>query len=201
MQRGVWPALNPLSIHVTFTTIVPGAYPGEAKKCKNVLKWRTFELTGWITGKQLKIDGYMLRCFWQALNPIFIHVKFTAIVSDARPKCALHSLTMPPPAKWVKATTYRRDSPEVAKLCLKAHSHYVRYRTAPYVVWRQMPYGTVRCRTVRNRTAPYGSVRHRASICYVNVCKWLHFNILMIKWRQLTWTAMIALWPLRVISI
>ena len=27
----VWPALNPLSIHVTFTSIVPGAYPGEAK--------------------------------------------------------------------------------------------------------------------------------------------------------------------------
>ena len=26
---------------------------------------------------------------------------------------------MPPPAKWVKATTYRRDYPEVAKLCLK----------------------------------------------------------------------------------
>ena len=29
----VWPALNPLSIHVTFTAIVPGTYPGEAKKC------------------------------------------------------------------------------------------------------------------------------------------------------------------------
>ena len=26
---------------------------------------------------------------------------------------------MPPPAKRVKATTYRRDSPEVAKLCLR----------------------------------------------------------------------------------
>ena len=29
---------------------------------QNVLKWRTFELTGWITGKRLKIDGYMLQC-------------------------------------------------------------------------------------------------------------------------------------------
>ena len=38
---------------------VPGAYPGEAKMCKNVLKWRTFELTGWITGKWLNIDGYI----------------------------------------------------------------------------------------------------------------------------------------------
>jgi len=26
--------LNPLSIHVTFTAIVPGAYPGKAKTCK-----------------------------------------------------------------------------------------------------------------------------------------------------------------------
>jgi len=78
----------------TFTAIVPGAYPGEAKMCKkwNVLKWRTFELTGWITWKRLKIDGYMLRCVWQALNSVFIHVTFTAIVPGAypgRPKCAL----------------------------------------------------------------------------------------------------------------
>jgi len=28
MLRGVWPALNSLSVHVTFTAIVPGAYPG-----------------------------------------------------------------------------------------------------------------------------------------------------------------------------
>ena len=47
MQRGILQALYPLSSRVTFTTIVPGAYPGEAKMCKkNVLKWRTFELTG-----------------------------------------------------------------------------------------------------------------------------------------------------------
>jgi len=46
MQRGVVQAFNPLSNRVTFIAIVPGAYPGEAKMCKNVLKWRTFELTG-----------------------------------------------------------------------------------------------------------------------------------------------------------
>ena len=46
MKRGVLQALNPLSNRVTFTAIVPGAYPGEAKMCKNVLKWRTFDLTG-----------------------------------------------------------------------------------------------------------------------------------------------------------
>jgi len=31
MQRGVLQALNPLSNCVTFTAIVPGAYPGESK--------------------------------------------------------------------------------------------------------------------------------------------------------------------------
>jgi len=29
--------LNPLSIHVTFTAIVPGAYPGEAKTCLGLI--------------------------------------------------------------------------------------------------------------------------------------------------------------------
>ena len=29
--------------------------------------------------KRLKIDRYMLRCIWRTLNPLFIHVTFTAI--------------------------------------------------------------------------------------------------------------------------
>ena len=130
----VWPALNPLSIHVTFTAIVPGAYPEEAKVCKNVLKWRTFELTGWINGKRLKIDGYMLRCVWPSLNPLSIRVTFTAIVAGAYPGEAKMCLRlswgsqMPPPAKRVQATTYRRDSPDVAKLCLKPRFHYPSWR-------------------------------------------------------------------------
>jgi len=60
----VWPALNPNSIHVTLPRMSQG-------RTKGRLKWRAFELTGWITGKRLKIDGYMLRCIWQALNPLF----------------------------------------------------------------------------------------------------------------------------------
>jgi len=70
----------------------PRGVPRRPKCAKNVLKWRTFELVGWITGKQLKIDGYMLRCVLQALHPLFIHVTFTAIVPGVypgRPKCAL----------------------------------------------------------------------------------------------------------------
>ena len=37
-QLGVLQALNPLSNSVTFTAIVPGAYPGRPKCAKNVLK-------------------------------------------------------------------------------------------------------------------------------------------------------------------
>ena len=58
-------SIESLSIHVTFTAIVLGAYPGRPKCAKSVLKWRTFGLSSWITGKRLKIDGYMLRCVWQ----------------------------------------------------------------------------------------------------------------------------------------
>jgi len=41
MWRSVLQALNHLSNRVTFTAIIPVAYPGEAK---NVLKWRTLNL-------------------------------------------------------------------------------------------------------------------------------------------------------------
>jgi len=40
MLRCVWQALNSLSIHVTFTAIVPEAFPGEAKMCLR-LSWRS----------------------------------------------------------------------------------------------------------------------------------------------------------------
>ena len=91
MLRCIWPPLNPLSIYVTLTAIVPELTQGRPKCAKNVLKWRTFELTGWITGKRLKIDGYMLWCVWQALNHLFIHVTFTAIVPGAYHSIRIYS--------------------------------------------------------------------------------------------------------------
>ena len=113
----------------------PRGVPRRPNCAKNVLKWRTFELTGWIIGKRLKIhvlgyfwlkiDRCMLRCVWQALNPLFIHVTFTAIVPGVYPGEAIMCLRlswcsqMPPPAKRVMTTTYQRDSPEVTKLCLR----------------------------------------------------------------------------------
>ena len=46
MLRGILPALNSLSIHVTFTAIVAGAYPGEAKMCKKCAKMAIFGFYG-----------------------------------------------------------------------------------------------------------------------------------------------------------
>jgi len=44
-----------------------------------------FALAVRITGKLLKIDGYMLRGVWQALNCLFIHATFYVIAAGASP--------------------------------------------------------------------------------------------------------------------
>ena len=86
IQRDVLQALNPLFNSVTFTAmIVPRAYTGKAKMCKNVLKWLIFRFQAWITGKRLKIDGYIKRGVLQSLNPLSNRVTFTAIVPGATP--------------------------------------------------------------------------------------------------------------------
>ena len=59
LLRGVWQALNCLSIHGTYWVIVAGASPGETKMWAAVWKRRFFALAVRITGKLLKIDGYM----------------------------------------------------------------------------------------------------------------------------------------------
>jgi len=62
MLRGVWQALNCLSIHATHCVIVAGASPGETKNVGcGTWKRRVFAIAVRITGKLLKIDGYMLR--------------------------------------------------------------------------------------------------------------------------------------------
>ena len=95
MLRCISQALNSLSIHVTFTAIVPGAYTGEAKMW---LKKRSFAHENCqepvtrhrylaISQKWLKIDGYMLRGVWQALNSLSIHVTLTEIVPGEAKMC------------------------------------------------------------------------------------------------------------------
>ena len=91
MLRCVWQALNSLSIHVTFTTIVPGAYPGESKmwfikrSFAHEYCWKPVTRHRYtaISQKWLKIDGYMLQGVRQALNSLSIHVTFTAFVPGA----------------------------------------------------------------------------------------------------------------------
>jgi len=141
MLRGVWQALNCLSIHATYCVIIAGASPGETKMWAAVrengyfctcgsnnwqtvedrwvhaatqfvsiefsfhpykfsviapgaspgetkmLKMATFRLTHWlkhrITRKLLKIDRYMLRWVWQALNCLSIHATYCVIVAGA----------------------------------------------------------------------------------------------------------------------
>jgi len=62
MLRGVWQALNCLSIHTTYCVIVAGASPGETKMWAAVrVNGDFFALAVRITGKLLKIDGYMVR--------------------------------------------------------------------------------------------------------------------------------------------
>jgi len=60
--RGVWQALNFLSINSTYCVIVAGASPGKTKMWVAVREnGDFFALAVRITGKLLKIDGYMLQ--------------------------------------------------------------------------------------------------------------------------------------------
>jgi len=86
MLRGVWQALNCLSTHATNCVIIEGASPGETKMWASVRENGDFlALAVRITGKVLKIDGYMLRRVWQALNCLFIYASFCVIATGASP--------------------------------------------------------------------------------------------------------------------
>jgi len=61
--------------------IVAGASPGKTKMWAAVL----FEIAVRITGKQLKIDEYMLRGVQQALNCLLIYATFCVIAPGASP--------------------------------------------------------------------------------------------------------------------
>jgi len=86
MLRGVWQALNCLSIYATYCVIITAASPGETKMWAAVReKGDFFALAVRITGKLLKVDGYMLRGVCQALNCLFVHATFCVIATGASP--------------------------------------------------------------------------------------------------------------------
>ena len=62
---------------------------GRPRENKNVVKIAILGLTHWlkhrITRKLLKIDRYMLRGVWQALNCLSIHATYCMIVAGASP--------------------------------------------------------------------------------------------------------------------
>jgi len=86
MLRGIWQAVNCLSIHATYCVIIAGASPVETRMWAAVRENDNFfALAVRITGKLLKIDGYMLQGVWQALNCLFIHATFCMIATGASP--------------------------------------------------------------------------------------------------------------------
>ena len=62
-----------------------GITPNRGVKCKGVGKVVISDQYLAIARKRLKVDGYMLRCVWPALNLLSIHVTFSAVVSGAYP--------------------------------------------------------------------------------------------------------------------
>ena len=101
-----------------FTEIVPGAYSGEAKMCKKCAKMANF----WTFGFN----------YWETVEDRWIHAarrltsiefsfdpcEFTAIVPGAYPGEAKMCLRLSWRSQMLApATTYRRDSREVAKWC------------------------------------------------------------------------------------
>jgi len=69
--------------------------PQEKQKCGKNSDFWTYALKTWkrrffttavrITGKLLKIDGYMLRAVWQGLNCLSIHAIYCVIIAGASP--------------------------------------------------------------------------------------------------------------------
>jgi len=89
-DRWVRAARGLASIDLPFhpCNILRDCHRGVSRGNKNVGcgTWkRRFALAVRITGKVLKIDGYMLWRVWQALNCLFIHATFCVIATGASP--------------------------------------------------------------------------------------------------------------------
>jgi len=85
MLRGVWQALNCLSIHTTYCVIIARASPGETKMWLRYVKTAIFCTCGsnnWETVEDRWVHAARV---WQALNCLFIHATFCLIATGASP--------------------------------------------------------------------------------------------------------------------
>jgi len=86
MLRGVWQALNCLSIHATYCVIIAGASPGETKMWSAVQKTAIFCTCGSNNLETVQDRWvYVLRGVWQALKCLFIHATF-CVIAAGRPQ-------------------------------------------------------------------------------------------------------------------
>ena len=92
------------------------------QKCAKIANFWTYGLNYWETVEDRWVHAAIRLT---SIESSFHPCELTAIVSGAYPGEAKMCLRLswgsqlPPPAKRVKATTCRSDSPEVAKLCLR----------------------------------------------------------------------------------
>ena len=148
IQRGVLQALNPLSNRVTFTAIVPGPLRTGALNARGLEKVAISDQYLAIARKRLKIGVYMLRCVWQALNSLSIHVTFTAIVPWGVPRGKqnvvknAHSFTV---YCWKPLTRYISEMVEDrwVHACEAFDKHWILFRSmltfTAMVPWRRLP--------------------------------------------------------------
>ena len=108
MLRVVWPALDSCNIYLNYPR---GVHRGgqNVQKCSKMVNLRTYRLNYW---ERLKIDGYMLRCVWRALNPLSIH-SILSMYHD----CPIRRV----PSRGVREWVF--DSRSLPFQCSNSHSH------------------------------------------------------------------------------
>ena len=87
MLRGVWRALNCLSIDATYCVIVAGSSPGETKMwAARYVKTAIICTCGSNNWESVEDRWVHARRVWQELNCLFIHATFYVIATGASPR-------------------------------------------------------------------------------------------------------------------